>query len=76
MRTLILFGGLVLLAASPAFAQFEGGINGLGDARQINMPTSQIWGGEQQAAPAAVQEEEEAPAPVAPVKTRKKTTRH
>jgi hypothetical protein len=76
MRTLILFGSLVLLAASPAFAQFEGGINGLGDARQINMPTSQIWGGEQQAAPAAVQEEEEAPAPVAPVKTRKKTTRH
>jgi hypothetical protein len=76
MRTLILFGGLVLLAASPAFAQFEGGINGLGDARQINMPTSQIWGGEQQPAPAAVQEEEEAPAPVAPVKTRKKTTRH
>ena len=76
MRNLILFGGLVLLAASPAFAQFEGGINGLGDARQINMPTSQIWGGEQQAAPAAVQEEEEAPAPVAPVKTRKKTTRH
>jgi hypothetical protein len=76
MRTLILFGSLALLAASPAFAQFEGGINGLGDARQINMPTSQIWGGEQQAAPAAVQEEEEAPAPVAPVKTRKKTTRH
>jgi hypothetical protein len=76
MRTLILFGGLVLLAASPAFAQFEGGINGLGDARQINMPTSQVWGGQQQAAPAAVQEEEEAPAPVAPVKTKKKTTRH
>jgi hypothetical protein len=76
MRTLILFGSLMLLAASPAFAQFEGGINGLGDARQINMPTSQIWGGEQQAAPAAVQEEEEAPAPVAPVKTKKKTTRH
>ena len=76
MRTLILFGGLVLLAASPAFAQFEGGINGLGDARQINMPTSQVWGGQQQAAPAAVQEEEEAAAPVAPVKTKKKTTRH
>ena len=77
MRSLMLFGGLVLLAASPALAQFEGGVNGLGDARQINMPTSQIWGAQPQAAPAAVQEEEEedAPAPVAPVK-KKKTTRH
>jgi len=75
MRSLMLFGGLVLLAASPALAQFEGGINGLGDARQINMPTSQIWAAQPQAAPAAVQEEEEAPAPVAPVK-KKKTSRH
>jgi hypothetical protein len=75
MRKLILFGGLALLA-SPAFAQFEGGVNGLGDARQINMPTSQLWGGQPEAAPAAAAEEDEAPAPVAPVKTKKKTTRH
>ena len=46
MRKLMLFGGLLALAALPAFAQFEGGVNGLGDARQINMPTSQIWGGQ------------------------------
>jgi hypothetical protein len=73
MRKLILLGGFALLA-TPAFAQFEGGVNGLGDARQINMPTSQLWGGGQpQAAPA---EEDEAPAPVAPVKTKKKTARH
>jgi hypothetical protein len=76
MRALMLFGGLLILAASPAFAQFEGGVNGLGDARQINMPTSLLWGTQPQAAPAAVQEEEEALAPVAPVKTKKKTTRH
>jgi hypothetical protein len=76
MRKLILLGGLALLA-TPAFAQFEGGVNGLGDARQINMPTSQLWGGGQtQAAPAAAAEEDEAPAPVAPVKTKKKTARH
>jgi hypothetical protein len=77
MRKLIFLAGLALFAASPAFAQFEGGVNGLGDARQINMPTSQLWGGGQpQAAPAAAAEEDEAPAPVAPVKTKKKTTRH
>jgi hypothetical protein len=75
MRKLILFSGLVLLA-SPAFAQFEGGVNGLGDARQINMPTSQLWGGQPEPAPAAAAEEDEAPAPVAPIKTKKKTTRH
>ena len=76
MRKLILLAGLALLA-TPAFAQFEGGVNGLGDARQINMPTSQLWGGGQpQAAPAAAAEEDEAPAPVAPVKTKKKTARH
>jgi hypothetical protein len=76
MRKLILLGGLALLA-TPAFAQFEGGVNGLGDARQINMPTSQLWGGGQPAAaPAAAVEEDEAPAPVAPAKTKKKTTRH
>jgi hypothetical protein len=75
MRKLILVGGLALLA-TPAFAQFEGGVNGLGDARQINMPTSQLWGGgAPEAAPAAVAEDE-APAPVAPVKTKKKTARH
>jgi hypothetical protein len=75
MRELIVFGGLMLLA-SPAFAQFEGGVNGLGDARQINMPTSQLWSGQPQAAPAAAAEEEEAPAPVAPAKPKKKTARH
>jgi hypothetical protein len=76
MHKLIFVGGLVLLA-SPAFAQFEGGVNGLGDARQINMPTSQLWGGGQpEAAPTAAAEEDEAPAPVAPVKTKKKTARH
>jgi hypothetical protein len=76
MRKLCLVGGLALLA-TPAFAQFEGGVNGLGDARQINMPTSQLWGGgAPEAAPAAVAEEDEAPAPVAPVKTKKKTARH
>ena len=57
MRKLMLFGGLLALAASPAFAQFEGGVNGLGDARQINMPTSQIWGGQAEPAPAAAVEE-------------------
>jgi len=78
MRKLMLLGGLLALAASPAFAQFEGGVNGLGDARQINMPTSQLWGGGQpEAAPAAAAaEEDETPAPVAPVKSKKKTTRH
>ena len=77
MRKLVLLGGLALFAASPALAQFEGGVNGLGDARQINMPTSQVWGGgPPQAAPAAAAEEDEAPAPVAPVKSKKKTTRH
>jgi hypothetical protein len=76
MRKLILLGGLALLA-TPAFAQFEGGVNGLGDARQINMPTSQLWGGGQpETAPAAAAEEDDAPAPVAPAKTKKKTTRH
>jgi hypothetical protein len=76
MRKLIFLAGLALFAASPAFAQFEGGVNGLGDARQINMPTSQAWGGQPQIAPAAAAEEDEAPAPVAPVKTKKKTARH
>jgi hypothetical protein len=75
MRKLMLLGGLLALAASPAFAQFEG-VNGLGDARQINMPTSQIWGGQAEPAPAAAVEEDEAPAPVAPVKSKKKTARH
>jgi hypothetical protein len=76
MRKMILFGAFGLLA-SPAFAQFEGGVNGLGDARQINMPTSQIWGGQAEPAPVpAAAEEEEAPAPVAPVKSKKKTARH
>jgi hypothetical protein len=71
MRKLVFLGGLLALAASPAFAQFEGGVNGLGDARQINMPTSQFWGGGQpQPAPAAAAEEDEAPAPVAPVKSK------
>jgi hypothetical protein len=75
MRKLILIGGFALLA-TPAFAQFEGGVNGLGDARQINMPTSQLWGGgAPEAAPAATAEEAEAPAPVVPVKTKKKTAR-
>jgi hypothetical protein len=75
MRKLMLLGSLLALAASPAFAQFEGGVSGLGDARQINMPTSQLWGGGQpEAAPAAAAEEDEAPAPVAPVKSKKKTT--
>ena len=74
MRKLIFLAGLLALAASPAYAQFEGGVNGLGDARQINMPTSQLWGGGQpEAAPVAI-EEDEAPAPVAPVKSKKKTT--
>jgi hypothetical protein len=76
MRKLMLLGGLLALAASPAFAQFEGGVNGLGDARQINMPTSQIWGGQAEPAPPAAVEEDEAPAPVAPVKSKKKTARH
>jgi hypothetical protein len=77
MRKLVLLTGLALFAASPAFAQFEGGVNGLGDARQINMPTSQVWGGgPPQAAPAAAAEEDELPAPVAPVKSKKKTSRH
>jgi hypothetical protein len=76
MRKLMLLGGLLALAASPAFAQFEGVVNGLGDARQINMPTSQIWGGQAEPAPAAAVEEDEAPAPVAPVKSKKKTARH
>jgi hypothetical protein len=75
MRSLI-FGGLVLLAASPASAQFEGGVNGLGDARQINMPTSHVLGAHSQGAPVAMPAEDEAPAPVAPVKTKKKTARH
>ena len=76
MRKLVLLGALALLA-TPAFAQFEGGVNGLGDARQINMPTSQIWSGQAQSAPAPVAaEEDEAPAPVAPVKSKKKTARH
>jgi hypothetical protein len=76
MRKLILLAGLMLLA-TPAFAQFEGGVNGLGDARQINMPTSQLWGGgAPEAAAADAAEEDEAPAPVAPVKTKKKTARH
>jgi hypothetical protein len=76
MRKLMLLSGLLAFAASPGFAQFEGGVNGLGDARQINMPTSQAWGGQPQVAPAAAAEEDEAPAPVAPVKTKKKTARH
>jgi hypothetical protein len=76
MRKLIFLAGLALFAASPAFGQFEGGVNGLGDARQINMPTSQVWGGQPQVAPAAAAEEDEVPAPVAPVKTKKKTARH
>ena len=75
MRRLILLGGLALLA-TPAFAQFEGGVNGLGDARQINMPTSQVWSGQAGPAPAAAVEEEEAPAPAAPVKSKKKAARH
>jgi hypothetical protein len=76
MRKLMLLSGLLALAASPAFAQFEGGVNGLGDARQINMPTSQLWGGGQpEAAPAAAAAEEDE-TPAAPVKSKKKTTRH
>jgi hypothetical protein len=75
MRKLIFFGGLALMAASPALAQFEGGVNGLGDARQINQPTSEAMGGYRQAAPAPAAEEDEAPAP-APAKTKKKTARH
>ena len=35
MRKLMLFGGLLALAASPAFAQFEGGVNGAGGAGEI-----------------------------------------
>ena len=77
MRKLMLLGGLLALAASPAFAQFEGGVNGLGDARQIDMPTSQLWSGQAQPAPApAAAEEDEAPAPVAAPAKKKKTTRH
>jgi hypothetical protein len=76
---LIFFGGLALMAAfpaSPAFAQFEGGVNGLGDARQTNQPTSEALEGYRQAAPASAMEEDETPAPAAPVKSKKKAARH
>jgi hypothetical protein len=76
VRRLIFFGGLALIPAFPAFAQFEGGVNGLGDARQINQPTSEALEGYRQAAPTSAMEEDETPAPAAPVKSKKKATRH
>jgi hypothetical protein len=76
MRKLAWLGCLTLLAGSPAFAQFEGGVNGLGDARSLNMPTSEaVSGTESRTAPVAAPEEQ-AVQPAPRTKIKKKKTRH